>query len=69
MECRSQLDKEIQEGDTYQQQISELLNNYTSKTEMNKEHIAFELLNNDPLDETSVEYLCAQNEIWLERVK
>ena len=36
---------------------------------MNKEYVAFDLLNTDPLDETSVEHLCAQNEIWLERVK
>ena len=36
---------------------------------MNKEYVAFELLNTDPLDETSVEYLCAQNDIWLDRVK
>lgn len=36
---------------------------------MNNEYIAYELLNTDPLDEKSVEYICAQNEIWLEKVK
>ena len=36
---------------------------------MNSNYIAYELMNNDPLNEQSVEYLCSQQEVWTEQCK
>ena len=48
--------------------IREVLNHYTAKIEKNPQYIAYEPLNNDPLNDTSVEYLCSQSELWLDQV-
>jgi len=36
---------------------------------MNSNHIAYELMNNDPLNEQSVEYLSSQQLVWTEQCK
>ena len=46
--------------------IRELLNRTTDKIQMNSNYIAYELMNNDPLNEQSVEYLSSQQLVWTE---
>ena len=57
------------EGLKQQTIIREILNSYTAKIEKNPNYIAYELLNNDPLNDESVEYLCSQSELWLDQAK
>jgi hypothetical protein len=47
------------EGLKQQANIREILNMYTAKIEKNPNYIAYELLNNDPLNDESVEFLCS----------
>jgi hypothetical protein len=57
------------EGLKQQATIREILNSYTAKIDQNPNYIAYELLNNDPLNDESVEHLCSQSELWLDQVK
>lgn len=47
-----------------QEKIKEILDSTTTKIDQNSKYIAFELLDNDPLNDLSVEGLCSQSEIW-----
>ena len=49
--------------------IKELLDNYTKQIEISPNYIAYELLDKDPLNEKSVEYLCGQAEIIKEQAE
>ena len=55
-----------QDGVSQQGVIRELLNRTTDKIQMNSNYIAYELMNNDPLNEQSVEYLSSQQLVWTE---
>ena len=66
---RATITKVREDGTNQCETISQILNNYTATIEQDQAHIAFELLNNDPLNENSCEYLCTQSEIWLDRTK
>jgi len=48
--------------------IKLILDSHTEKTQTNPNFIAFELLDNDPLNENSVEGLFSRSEIWLESI-
>ena len=48
------------DGQSQQGAIREILNSTTDKIQMNSNYIAYELMNNDPLNESSVEYLSSQ---------
>ena len=50
-------DDNCQDGQSQQNVIREILNSTTDKIQMNSNYIAYELMNNDPLYEQSVEYL------------
>lgn len=54
---RANIAKVREDGTNQQDTISQILNNYTATIEQDQTHIAFELLNNDPLNENSCEYL------------
>lgn len=49
--------------------IRKILDQYKAKIEKNSNYIAFELLDNDPLNENSVECLCSQSALWLDGSK
>lgn len=55
-----------QDGVGQQAVIRDIMDKITSKMQMNSNYIAYELMNNDPLCEQSVEYLCSQQEVWTE---
>jgi len=63
---KSVLERQVLEGETQQGVIRTILDQYSKTIETNPNHIAFELLDKDPLNDTSVEYLCSQQEIWKE---
>ena len=42
------------------------MNQYTDEIAQNPNYIAYDLLNSDPLNENSVEYLCSQADIFRE---
>ena len=43
-----------------------MLSDYANKTEKNPTYIAYDFLDNDPLNDNSVESLTTQVELWLE---
>ena len=55
---RANIARVREDGNNQQEFISQILNHYTATIEQDQTHIAFELLNNDPLNESSCEYLC-----------
>lgn len=48
--------------------IREVVDNYTESIGQNPSHIAYDLLDNDPLNDNSVNGLCSQAEIYHEQV-
>lgn len=53
-----------EEGLKQQAKIRQILDDYTSEIAKNPTYIAYSLLDNDPLNDNSVECLCSQSEIW-----
>ena len=46
-----------------------MMKNYTDSSRDNADYVAFDFLDNDPLNDNSVESLTTQVEIWLEQSK
>lgn len=53
-----------QEAEGYQQTIRDILNETTGKMKENSNYIAFEIMDNEPLNERSLEYLHSQTQVW-----
>ena len=49
--------------------IKEILDRTMSKMAQNTNYVAYEIMNKDPLNENSVEYLNGQQELWTENYK
>lgn len=47
------------EGAKQSNKIREIVDNYTEQISQNPNHIAYDLLDNDPLNDNSVECLCS----------
>ena len=55
----------VNNGSTWMQKVHGMLDSYTAELQRNPEHIAFDLLDNNPLNESSVEYLYSEAEEWM----
>lgn len=58
------LDEYFNEGQAQQTVIREILDSTLEKTNKNPNYVAYEIMENDPLNEQSVEYLSSQQQVW-----
>lgn len=49
--------------------VCDILDNYTKNIEKNQDHIAYDILDSNVLNENSVESLYQRAEVWIEDVK
>lgn len=57
----------VETGTRWLQKVCSILDTYTAEIERNPEHIAYELLDNNPLNENTVEALYSEAEEWIAR--
>lgn len=57
----------METGTRWLQKVCSILDSYTAEIERNPEHIAYELLDNYPLNENTVEALYSEAEEWIAR--
>lgn len=61
--------KVLDDGLSQKDFIGNMMLNYTNNSRENADYVAFDFLDNDPLNDNSVESLTTQVEIWLEQSK
>jgi len=59
----------MEDGEQQMTCIKDILDRTMSKMAMNTNYVAYEIMNKDPLNENSVEYLSGQQELWTENYK
>lgn len=64
-----EFDSIFTEGQLQQTVIREILDSTTDKIRLNPSYVAYEIMENDPLNEQSVEYLSSHQQVWLDNSK
>ena len=59
--------KAIDIGHDWQKKVSNILDRYSNEIAKNSEYIAYDLLDNSPLNENSVESIYSNAENWLDQ--
>ena len=57
------------EGEKWQKQVQDIVDNYTNHMENDSDYIAYEILDNNPMNEQSQEFLYSAAEVWIEQVE